>query len=65
MKRLCRSEDTELAGVCTGIAKYYHVEPAIVQLMFILFTLSTGVLAGVIIYCVCVVVIPHENDKEK
>jgi phage shock protein C len=34
-KRLQRSEDRKVAGVCGGVAEYFGVDPTIVRLLFV------------------------------
>ncbi|MCT4685848.1 PspC domain-containing protein [Vallitalea sp.] len=58
-KRLFRSRDNQMiCGVCSGIAKYFNIDPTIVRILFLitLFTWGTGVL----IYIICSIVIPFE-----
>jgi len=56
-KRLQRSRDEKLiAGVCGGIAEYFDVDPVIVRVAFVLFTLFGG--AGVLLYIVLWVIMP-------
>ncbi len=57
-KRLYRSsKERIIGGVCGGIAEYFHVDPIIVRLLWVLFTLlSFGV--GLIIYIIAWIVIP-------
>lgn len=47
MKRLTRSMDDKIvAGVCSGMAKYFEIDPLIVRLIWvagILLSLGTGI----------------------
>lgn len=49
-----------IAGVCSGIADYFQIDPTIVRLLFVLFCLCGG--AGVLAYIICMLVIPVRND---
>ncbi len=61
-KRLYRSrKDRMLAGVCGGLAEYFHVDATPVRLLFVLAGLMNGV--GVIIYLALWFVVP-ENPQE-
>jgi phage shock protein C len=42
--------DKVLAGVCSGMATSLGVDPIIVRLLFVLGTLTTGVVPGLVVY---------------
>jgi len=51
MKKLTRSKNKIIAGVCAGFAEYLDVDPTIVRLIFAIFSiLSMGM--GLLIYLV-------------
>lgn len=59
MKRLYLSEkDKKISGVCGGIADYYEVDPTLVRLGWILITILTGVVPGIIAYIIAAIVMP-------
>ena len=61
VKRLYRSRtDNKIAGVCGGLAQYFEVDPVIVRLFWILFSLLGG--AGIILYIISWIVIPLEPE---
>ena len=63
IKRLYRSgKDRILGGVCGGIAEYLNVDPTVIRILWILFTLAYG--AGLIAYLIAWMVIPR-NPKHK
>ncbi|WP_432665510.1 PspC domain-containing protein [Wukongibacter baidiensis] len=56
-KRLYRSAtDVKIAGVCAGIAEYFDIDPTLVRLGWVIFTLMGG--AGIIGYFVAWLVMP-------
>ncbi len=56
-RKLYRSQTNRMiAGVCGGIAEYFDVDPALVRILWILFTVFGG--WGFIAYIVCIFVIP-------
>ena len=58
-RRLTRvREGKMLAGVCTGIARYFGVDPVLVRVGFAAATLLSG--AGLLLYIACWVVMPAE-----
>jgi phage shock protein C len=58
-RRLTRlREGKMLAGVCTGIARYFDVDPVLVRVGFAVATLLSG--AGFLLYIACWVLMPKE-----
>jgi len=57
--RLMRSTtDKMLFGVCGGLGEYFHIDPVIVRLIFVLVTLTSGM--GLLVYPIMVVVTPRQ-----
>ena len=59
MKTLSKSNDKMLCGVCAGIAEYINIDPTIIRVIWVLYTLLSGI--GLFAYIVCSLVMP---DKE-
>ena len=57
-KRLCKSNDKKLFGVCAGIAEYFDIDPTIVRVVWILLVLCAG--TGVLAYIIAALVMPNE-----
>ena len=59
-KKLRRTHDGRmLAGVCSGAARYFGIDPNIVRLALAVFTLFGG--AGIALYAIAWVIIPEEG----
>jgi len=60
-KKLFRSTKNRMvAGVCGGIGDYFSVDPTVIRLAWVIFTLiSMGV--GIIAYIMAWIIIPEEN----
>jgi len=59
IKRLYRSRKNRmLCGVCGGLGEYLGVDPTIVRLLWILFSLAYG--AGILAYILACIVIPEK-----
>lgn len=57
-KKLYRSRNNRtLGGVCQGLAEYLNLDPTIIRIGWVLFTLLGG--AGLIAYLVCLLIIPE------
>jgi phage shock protein C len=59
-KRLTRSKDAVLAGVCAGIAKYFDLDPSLVRIAYILASILSVAFPGAIVYIILWFVIPEE-----
>ncbi|MCD6522914.1 MAG: PspC domain-containing protein [Candidatus Diapherotrites archaeon] len=59
-KKLVRSNKGTLAGICTGIAEYLELDPALIKFVFWCFLLATGMLPGIIAYLIGLAIIPKE-----
>ena len=46
-KRLLRSRKALIGGVCAGVADYFNVDPVIVRIIMVVFTLASGGLLGI------------------
>ena len=59
-KRLYKSAvNKKLCGVCGGIAEYFDLDPTIIRLAWVVFTLLGG--SGIIAYIIVALVMPNEN----
>lgn len=52
------NSDKRLTGLCGGIAEYFEMDASLVRLAWILFTVVTGIVPGVIAYLIASLVIP-------
>ena len=59
-KRLTRSNNGMIAGVCAGIAAYFALDPTLVRVGYILLSLFT-MFSGVIAYFILWLVIPKKT----
>ena len=58
-KRLYKSDNKMICGVCAGIAEYFNIDPTLVRLITV-FLLFAGVGSGLIAYIVAAVIIPEK-----
>ena len=57
-KRLRKSAvDRKIAGVCGGIGEYLNVDPTVIRLLWVLFSLAGG--AGLLAYVIAIFIIPE------
>ncbi|MGE5692615.1 MAG: PspC domain-containing protein [Candidatus Zixiibacteriota bacterium] len=61
LKKLYRSRsDSRLAGVLGGLGEYFEVDPTLIRLAYVIFTLTTGFFPGIIGYLLAILIIPKE-----
>lgn len=60
-KKLYRSRDSLLGGVCKGIAEYFNIDPIVVQILTVILTIATAGVAG-IAYVALWIIIPPTPD---
>ena len=61
-KKLYRSgNDRILGGVCGGIGEYFNVDPVLIRVLWVVFSLAMG--SGVLAYLIAWIIIP-KNPKQ-
>lgn len=56
-RKLYRSRDRIICGVCAGIAEYFNIDPTLIRLGVVLWG-CTG--SGILAYFIAAVIIPDE-----
>lgn len=59
-KRLIRSKNKQVAGVLAGIGQYLNIDPTAIRVAYILLTIFTGFIPGIVAYLIMAIVIPAE-----
>ena len=60
-KKLLKSKDKKISGVCGGLAEYFGIDPTIIRLALALCFLFLGY--GLMVYIVCMIMIPTEPEQ--
>lgn len=59
-KKIYRSKKRRvIAGVCAGIAEYLEIDPVIIRLFWVIFTLFYG--AGLLAYLIAWIILPERK----
>lgn len=61
MKKLTKSNERMICGVCAGFAKYFDVDPTIIRLIWAVLVLCAG--TGLLAYIICAIVMPKEETS--
>lgn len=59
-KKLYRSNNRMLAGVCGGIAEYFGVDATLIRLAYVLLSVFTVAFPGIIVYILAAIIIPSD-----
>jgi phage shock protein C len=60
MKKLYRSLDRKLAGVCGGRAEYLGIDPTVVRIVYLVLTLFSVAFPGILLYLILWALIPEK-----
>jgi phage shock protein C len=54
-------KDKKIFGICAGLGEYFVIDPTIVRVVYVLFTLLTGGL-GIVLYFLLYLIIPDDRS---
>ena len=62
MKRLYRSKiDRKIVGVCGGVAEYFEIDPTLVRLGWVVFSLLGG--SGLLAYIIAAIIMQDNPNQ--
>ena len=59
-KKLMKSKDKKLCGVCGGIAEYFDMDPTVVRIIWLVLILCCG--TGLLAYIIAALLMPKPED---
>lgn len=60
-KKLTKSNNKMVAGVCAGIAEYFGWEPTLVRIVYLLLALFSAGFPGLLLYLILCIVMPQHE----
>lgn len=63
-KKLYKSTNIKLDGVCAGIAEFFEIDPTIVRITYAIITLITSGIGGVVVYIILAMIMPRNPYPE-
>jgi phage shock protein C len=51
-----------IGGVCGGLAEYFALDPTLVRVLWLIFTVFTGI--GIPVYFICLIIVPNNPDHK-
>ena len=64
-KKLTRSTNKVLAGVCGGIAEYFEVDPTVIRICYAALTIFSAAFPGILLYIIMLLLMPQGKDYEQ
>ncbi|HNZ61787.1 MAG TPA: PspC domain-containing protein [Paludibacteraceae bacterium] len=63
-KKLTRSNNKMIAGVCAGIAEYFGWDATLVRVIYVLLTVFSAAFPGILVYIILWIVMPRAEIIE-
>ena len=60
-KKLTRSNDRMLAGVCAGIAEYFDIDPTLVRVCYAALSIFSAGFPGLLLYIILMLIMPQKE----
>lgn len=57
MKKLTKSSNRMICGVCAGIGEYLGIDATVVRLLWVIFSMMGG--SGILAYIIAAIIIPE------
>jgi phage shock protein C len=61
-KRLTRSRNKMIAGVCAGLAEYFDLDPTLVRVLYVLISILSAAFPGIIVYIILMFILPPPDS---
>lgn len=62
MKKLYRSSNRVLEGVCGGIAEYFSVDPTLIRVLYAVLSLFSAGFPGLLLYIILMILVPNYDQ---
>ncbi|MBO6074892.1 MAG: PspC domain-containing protein [Paludibacteraceae bacterium] len=60
-KKLTRSTNKILAGVCGGIAEYFAIDPTLVRILYAALSVFSAGFPGLLLYIIMMILMPQPD----
>lgn len=60
-KKLTKSTNKSLAGVCAGLAEYFNIDPTLVRVIYACLTVFSAGFPGVLLYIILAIIMPEKT----
>lgn len=63
IRRITKGRDKCIAGVCSGLAEFYNVDPTLVRFGYAALSIFTSGFPGLLLYIVMACVMPESENR--
>ena len=63
-KKLTRSNEKMLAGVCAGIAEYFDIDSTLVRVCYVASSFFFAGFPGLLLYIILMIIMPQKETME-
>lgn len=63
-KKLTRSTNKILAGVCGGLAEYFDIDPTVVRICYVALSFFSAAFPGILLYIIMWLLMPEKDPKD-
>ena len=63
-KKLTRSTNKILGGVCGGIAEYFDVDPTLVRICYAALSIFSAAFPGLLLYIIMLLLMPEKGKND-
>jgi phage shock protein C len=60
-KKLFRSNNKMLAGVCAGIAEFFNLDPTLVRIAYVIVSIFSAGFPGILLYIILMLIMPRQE----
>ena len=64
-KKLTRSTNKILAGVCGGIAEYFDIDPTLVRILYAALSFFSAAFPGWSLYIIMMLIMPEKDKNDR
>ncbi len=61
-KKLTRSHDQVVGGVCAGFAEYFGWDIALVRILYLVISIVSAAFPGILVYIIFWIVMPEKHN---
>lgn len=58
-KKLYRSKDKAIGGVCAGMAEYFNLDVSLVRILYLVISIVSAAFPGILVYLIMWAIVPE------
>lgn len=62
-KKLTKSNNKMLGGVCAGIAEYFDIDPTLVRVLYACLAVFSACFPGLLLYIILLIIMPQADEQ--